>query len=280
MSVWTPWNEPRAATAPPAHPAKLRKRNEGVTLRAVRPNVGLRVRYRRALERLVAEMHTDVQRTIEAAYAIAHDASPAIVLQGVMRRLGARWTGRFDIAAQELAAYFAKTAQERADGQLEAILRKAGLSVPFRLTPAVRDAVEAAVAENVTLIKSIASNYLTQVEGHVMRSVSVGRDLGPLAKTLEHQYGVTRRRAALISRDQSNKATAVIVRERQSELGLKAIWVHSAGGKTPRPTHVANSGREYDPVQGWFDPDVGERIWPGTLISCRCVTRSVIPGLS
>lgn len=144
----------------------------------------------------------------------------------------------------------------------------------------MRDALEATVAENVSLIKSIGSQYLTAIEGHVMRSVTTGRDLAPLARRLELQYGVTRRRAALIARDQNNKATAVITRERQNELGIKAIWLHSAGGKEPRPTHVANSGKVYDPKEGWFDPDVGEHIWPGTLINCRCVSKSVIPGLT
>ena len=101
----------------------------------------------------------------------------------------------------------------------------------------MRDALEATVAENVALIKSIGSQYLTAIEGHVMRSITVGRDLAPLARRLEFQYGVTRRRAALIARDQNNKATAVITRERQNELGIKAIWLHSAGGKVrDRPT--------------------------------------------
>lgn len=260
-----------------------------IKLAAVRPSIGFELMYRSALERLISEMHQDVNATVLATYAavtnddtaspMAADASP-IALQAVMSRLGRRWSARFDVTSQELAAYFATNVRQRADGRLEAILRKAGFSVPFRLTPAVRGVVEAAVAENVTLIRSIASEYLTQVEGHVMRAVTVGRDLAPLARSLEHQYGVTRRRAALIARDQSNKATAVIVRERQNELGIKAVWLHSAGGKTPRPSHVANSGKEYDPKEGWYDPDVGERIWPGTLINCRCVTKSIIPGLT
>jgi uncharacterized protein with gpF-like domain len=92
---------------------------------------------------------------------------------------------------------------------------------------------------------------------------------------------VTKRRAALISRDQNNKATAVITRVRQQELGVaEAIWVHSTAGKTPRPTHV-KAGRErvrYAIAEGWYDPHEKKNVWPGELINCRCVSRAVIPG--
>ena len=116
-----------------------------------------------------------------------------------------------------------------------------------------------------------------------MRAVQVGGDLGPLAQKLQHQYGVTRRRAAFIARDQNRKAFAVIERARYLELGVEqAIWRHSAGGKTPRPSHV-KAGREgviYDVAKGWFDPDVKEFIQPGQLPNCRCFARAILPGLA
>ena len=44
------------------------------------------------------------------------------------------------------------------------------------------------------------------------------------------------------------------------EAGItKARWLHSAGGKTPRPEHVAFSGKTYDIATG---ADVEGR-WPG-----------------
>jgi SPP1 gp7 family putative phage head morphogenesis protein len=278
------WGRPTLplATSPPI-PEKRRPKGRGIVLPAIRPNAGLRVRYAGLLDGLVGEMHADVTKAILTAYAAeapgAQDATPASILQGVMRRLGRRWSARFDTASQELARYFAMNAKDRADGAFEAILRKAGFTVPFRITPAIRDALEAAVAENVTLIKSIGSEYLTQVEGHVMRSVTAGHDMHQLATNLEAQYGVTKRRAALIARDQNSKATATIARERQIELGLKAIWRHSAGGKKPRPSHVANNGKVYDPKVGWYDPDAKERVWPGSLVNCRCVSNPYLPYL-
>ena len=53
------------------------------------------------------------------------------------------------------------------------------------MTPAVRDAFNASLAENVGLIKSIPEKYLQQVEGVVMRSYSAGRDLETMVKELK-----------------------------------------------------------------------------------------------
>ena len=116
-----------------------------------------------------------------------------------------------------------------------------------------------------------------------MRSVQTGRDLGQLTDDLREQFGVTKRRAAFIARSQNNLATAAMTRARQVELGItEAIWMHSGGGKEPRPTHL-NAGRErarFDVAKGWYDPAVKEHIWPGQLPNCRCVSRSVIAGFS
>lgn len=210
---------------------------------------------------------------------MAKDASPAMELRRAMRKLRRRWLRRFDDGSQELAEWFAKDAADRSDRALAALLRKAGMSVKFTMTRAVNDANQAAIGENVGLIRSIPEQYLTQVEGHVMRSVQTGRDLGSLTRDLQESFGVTKRRAAFIARDQNNKATAVIVRARQKELGLtKAMWLHSAGGKHPRPEHVAMSGKMYDVEKGAFLE--GKWTWPGHEINCRCVSRTVIPGLT
>jgi uncharacterized protein with gpF-like domain len=156
------------------------------------------------------------------------------------------------------------------------------MTVPFEMTPAMRDIFNATVGENVGLIKSIQSEYHTQVQGAVMRSVAAGRDLGMLTDELTERYGITRRRAAGIALDQNNKATSDMVRVRQANLDVMAMWLHSHAGKVPRPTHLANSGKLYDPKVGWHDPDpkVNKRIWPGMLIKCRCVSRTVIKGFS
>ena len=255
------------------------RRSDRITLPPVRPSAGISRNYQARIDAMIKEMQADCRAAIMADYdakAFAKDASPVESIIDVLRGLRRKWLGRFEAAAPELADYFATSAWERSDTQLHNILRRGGISVKFQTTEAQRNIMHAAVQENVSLITNIASEHIAGIEGLVMRSVTAGRDMGSLSKGLQDRYGMTRRRAAFISRDQNNKITGALQANRQAELGLMAQWRHSRGDKVPRPTHKANDGKEYDPAVGWYDPAVGERIWPGTLINCSCVSNAIV----
>lgn len=305
-----------ALDASPSRPR--RTRDGRTLLRAVRPSAAIRSNYDDKLARLVDEMSNSVEYWLGAAYRsqedrisvlagdsytwplsdaepdnriadpdpsnrdeapiLAMDAPPSEELRLAVARLRRRWFRRFDEASADLARYFAQSVQRRSADELRKILRRAGISVEFKVSQPIRDAVRAIVDENVSLIKSIPRQYLTQVEGSVMRSVLAGRDQASLFRDLREQHGVTKRRAELITLDQTNKATAHIQRLQHLEVGIeRAIWRHSHAGKEPRPTHVANDGKEYDVREGWLDPAIGRRIWPGTEINCRCYSVPVMP---
>lgn len=262
-----------------------RKKNE-VHLRPARPNVGLQMAYKRRLDDLIRAMNDSVTYWIRAAFKadppkMAADALPANELQRAVRELAKQWERNFEEAAPALAEWFARSSRRQTDAALKAVLKKGGFSVSFRQTAASRDVLQATVHANVGLIKSIPEQFLAQVEGMVMRSVQTGRDLSQLTKELERQYGVTRRRAAFIARDQNNKATSAIQRARQVELGLdEGIWMHSGGGKHPRPKHVAagKAQKRFDLSKGLKIGDKGQWVMPGEEPNCRCVWRAVVPG--
>ncbi len=253
-------------------------------LPAVHPNEGLQAAYREKLERLVDDMHASLLWWLRSAYRantpeMAQDESPAMVMRRAMQKLAQRWQGNFDREAPELGKWFAKSSAERTDKSLQSILKRAGFAVKFTMTRAANDIVQATTAENVSLIKSIASQHLTEVEGLVMRSVASGRDLASLTDDLEKRYGITRRRAAFIALNQNDQATSKMERARQTELGIKqAKWVHSRGAKHPRPSHVAADGTIYNVDEGCFID--GEFIWPKQKIGCGCLSRAIIPGFS
>ncbi|WP_233868693.1 phage head morphogenesis protein [Paraburkholderia adhaesiva] len=272
----------RAIVAPTAKP---------VTLAAVRPNVGIEAAYRRRLERLIDLMHASLVYWLRACYranepelagdgmgAMARDASPARLLRRTMAKLARRWQRRFDEIAPTLAQRFADSALGHTDGAFAASLKREGFAVDFHLTREANDALQATIGENVGLIRSVAQTHLADVQGIVMRSVQTGQDVGGLTKELQERYALTRRRAAFIARDQNSKATAMVVRVRQAGLGItEAIWLHSHGGRHPRPSHVAADGQRYTISEGMYLDGVWT--WPGREPNCRCVSRSVIPGL-
>jgi SPP1 gp7 family putative phage head morphogenesis protein len=212
---------------------------------------------------------------------LALDAIPAAALQAAIRRLTRRWQRNFNAAAEDLADWFGQSVGKRSDRVLAAHLKKAGITVKFKLSRAQRDVLRATIEQNVSLIRSIPQKYLHDVEGMVMRSVQTGRDLGQLAKALERTYKTTRKRAALIARDQSNKATSALNRSRLIELGIsEAIWIHSHAGRVPRPTHLRMHGKKFDVSKGMWDPAEEDFIQPGDLINCRCTSRAVVPGFA
>lgn len=248
--------------------------------RSVHANRGLQARYRREMLALIDEMVMNVERWAEAIYRppkIAMDG-PVESMSILLREFAAHWIKKFDDSAPKIAEAYLKGSFKATDSAMRQALKSAGWAVEFHMTDAMREAFEASLAENVGLIKSIPQEYLKQVEGIVMRSYSVGRDLETMVKRLKTLYPKASNRAVLIARDQSNKANAVVTRARQLELGIvEAIWMHSHAGKQPRPTHMAMNGKRYKVDKGMWDSDVGEFIYPGELINCRCTARSVLP---
>ncbi len=209
---------------------------------------------------------------------LAQDASPVRALQSAFRKLAKRWTKRFDEMADKLATKFADAALVNSDVSLSTAFKDIGVIVQFKMTEPMNNALQAVIAENVNLIKSIPEQYLTQVETLVMQSAGRGRDLGYLADELQKRYGITKRRAALIARDQNNKATSVMQVARQTSLGItEGIWHHSHAGKVPRPSHVRANGTKFDLSKGLLLD--GEWLLPGEAINCRCTWSALIPGL-
>lgn len=207
---------------------------------------------------------------------LAQDASPSQSMRKTLDGLAKRWIAKFDEYAPKIADAYVRGAFKASDSAFRQALKDAGWAVDFNMTAAMRDALNASIAENVNLIKSIPEQYLRQIDGVVMRSYSLGRDLETMVAELRQIYPVTAKRAELIARDQSNKANAVVNRTRQLELGItEAIWMHSHAGKNPRPDHVAANGKRYKIAAGCLIS--GKYIQPGEEINCRCTSRAVLP---
>lgn len=255
----------------------------------LRPSAAIADKYQSRLEREIDAMARDLTRQLSKAYRAnppehfvmyGQDASPAVTLNAAFQRVRRNWLRRFDTLSANLAKYFATAVQDRNERVIRDQMLKAGFTVKRRISRAQNDAFQAIRAENVGLIKSIPEQHLTSVGVLLNQAVQAGGDLKVLTDGLVKQHGVTRRRAARIAHDQNRKATASLQRAKWLELGItRAKWLHSAGGKTPRPEHVAFNGKTYDVAKG-HDFDNGEGIvWPGTAINCRCVSVPIIPGL-
>lgn len=261
------------------------KRGDGA-LNPVRTSAAIREAYQGRLEREVEAMHRSLRYWLLAQWRgntpdtrQAQDADPVRELKRLLRQRGRLWRGKFREAAEKLAQEMTSKTGRHVDRAIEAMLRDNGLSIRFRMTKPMRQVVQASLAEQVSLITSIADEHLKRVEGYVMRAVQSGQDLAQLTGNLEEGLGIAKRKAAFIARHQTSIATATMARTRAQELGCEeAYWLHSAGGKKPRPEHVAFSGKRYSLDKGAFL----EEKWthPGVEPNCRCVSRPILPGMS
>lgn len=233
------------------------------------------------------QLHPGVRSMLERMYpqpsVLAADAkrTPAVLLGRAMAKWGGLWTHRLEQSAEQIARNFAARNKRATEVAMAASLRKAGFTVKFQATKTTRNALDAVIAENVGLIKSIPQEYLTDVQSAVWQNVMQGSDMATLADSIQEKYGIAHRRAAVIAKDQNHKAKAAIERARREEVGIiQARWRHSHAGVTPRPTHVKMDGELYDIRKGMWDSAVQKRIWPGTEIHCRCSDEAVIPGFN
>lgn len=187
-----------------------------------------------------------------------------------------KWNRRLNSISEEVAKDFIDKTVGNYDTRFAAMLRRKGFTVRMQNSERTLDALRAAMGENVGLIKSIGTEYLSKVQMHVWQSVTGGYDLATLTDNLAHDFHIARNRAKTIARDQANKAHAVIEQARRKELGIKeAIWIHSHAGKQPRESHVKAHGKKFDIEKGMYID--GEWILPGEKINCRCGSKAILP---
>lgn len=213
---------------------------------------------------------------------MAMDASPAVELMKVTKRLMRNWVRVFEEEAARIAKWFgqqeARYNRNAVEQNIKGNPNLDFLTVNFKhKSPAEKQMTDVIIASNVALIKTIPERYFGEVEWLVQESVRRGRDLKALSDELEGRYNLTRRRAAMIARDQNDKATEALHRARMLEMGItKAVWMHTSAGKTYRKSHIAMNGKEFDLREGLYDPEVKRKIFPGELINCKCTCRPVI----
>lgn len=255
-------------------------------LGAIHASAAQRAAYQKRLDAYIAAMSRRVEAAMRGIWrvnppALAQDALTSTDVRDAIQRLQREWQGKFDELGRVFGRKAAIDATAYTDRAFRSQLSKAGFTVQFRMTQPVQEVVASAIQENVSLIKSIPEQYFTQVQSIVTEGVRVGRDMHVISEGLQKQLGVTRRRAETISRDQTNKATASVLKARYQEVGItQARWLHSAGGRHPRPSHVDMDGKTYDVAKGMWDRDADKFVWPGTEINCRCVSRAIIEGLN
>lgn len=257
------------------------------TLKPVRVPAAIQAKYHAKLRKLVKQTHKSLLYWLKSVYKKNESTitdSPTSDISKEMKRLIRQWRRRYGDEARSLAKWLANETRKHTARNLQNQFKEVnkvvgGFNLEFGyMSQRERFVFNAIVESNVNLIKSIGEQYLTQVQGIVLRSIEVGNDLGEMTEQLESQYDITERRAAMIARDQTAKANENLSRVRLKDYGVTQMrWLHTSAGTTYRESHLEMDGEIYDINEGCYDVDYGGYIHPAELVNCRCVGVPIIP---
>ncbi len=132
------------------------------------------------------------------------------------------------------------------------------------------------VKENVNLITSIPKNTLDKMEEIIYDGFTKGKTTTRIVKEIQQVYGISRRRAELIARDQTAKLNGQIQRAQQMDAGIEEYIWYSCRDSRVRESHKKLDGKKFS----WKEPPVvdaktGRRCHPGQDYQCRCIGRPV-----
>ena len=157
----------------------------------------------------------------------------------------------------------AKAVQRVPSSSTEAILANAG-----EVTPAL----ERWARVNVGLIGNMEAAHYDDVAKLIAEAVESGRSTRDVSKVLTERFGVSRRRAKFIARNEIGTLNAQVTQKRQEDLGIKQFIWSTVGDDRVREEHDAIEGDVFD----WPNGHATEGI-PGTPPGCRCSPIPVIP---
>jgi len=244
------------------------------------------ISYNAELQRMVRRIKKDIDQSIkpqvkDLEFEYTAD-SWADVIEVSLAALRKRWSSEiFNRFAERLSAKFVQAVNLQNQQQFQNQYKSLGINI-YSGNQAVSDYLDATVKDNIRLIKSIPDQYLTQVESIVLGNMRAGLRPSAINKQLQDQFGVTERRARVISRDQTSKAANGLAKKRMQSAGFEYYqWVTSEDERVrSRHRKISDKVTAYGKgIYRWDNPplsDKGEPISPGVDYSCRCIARPVL----
>lgn len=269
-------------------------KNRKVVLRGNRLNynASLQTWYERKLKRLVRQMTEEVKREVSRLFERlpvtplgTMDDSIGSQARILMNMLTDKFDSLFALESKYLAEQMLDKTLKVSESNLKDSLKQlsGGLSIKTSIVPPeLVDVITASIAENVSLIKSIPEQYLKDVTGSVMRSITSGQGMYDLLPEIR-KYGLhTERRAELLALDQTRKAYTSVNATKLDNLGVTHFeWIHSGGGQVPRESHLRIDGHIFSfanlqAEQAALGVPKDDRGLPGYPPNCRCTFSPVI----
>lgn len=145
--------------------------------------------------------------------------------------------------------------------------------------------------QNAQLISNMTVNEMERVSGYVQRAIQEGSSYDSTVENIEKSFGITRRHAKLIARDQTSKLNGSLTKLRQQEAGISTYRWQTSDDERVRQDHRVLDGK----ICRWDDPTVyfnektgkwekrskigGTNVHTSVDVNCRCVPIPIIEGM-
>lgn len=190
---------------------------------------------------------------------------------GFVEGLRSEWRDAFDTEEGRNRRKWNEAVRSAIGIDLGAVLQAEGIG----------DTIDAAVLRNVSLVRGLSQDVARRLSSKLLDALTRGLNNRELEKIITTEFGIARRRAKLIARDQAASFNGDLNRIRQTAMGVtEYVWSTSLDervrgnpeGKYPnsRPSHWAREGKTFQ----WSKPPSDGH--PGQPINCRCTARAVI----
>lgn len=160
----------------------------------------------------------------------------------------------------------------------------------FLEEPWLKNQLELFANQNAQLITNMTDNEMERVSGIVQRGLQEGSSYESITENIEKSFGITRRHAKLIARDQTSKLNGSLTKLRQQEVGITEYMWQTSGDDRVRADHRVLDGKicRWDDPTVFKDPDTGKWVKRSTIggtnvhtsqdVNCRCVPIPIIEG--
>lgn len=249
---------------------------------------GLELQYQKEINKLgrmligaIKENLLPFLKASQSMYALDNMSSQ---LHVIFNRLNAQFTGNIIASfAQNTAAPIIEKIAKNNKKKFDRSVNKAtGIDLgPIITTEGLEDFMSMNINKNVSLIKTLPTEYFKQIEVIVNNGIISGARYSTIAKEITSKIGSANSKLAnrikTIARNEVQTINSQLTLRRSESLGIKKGIYRTSEDERVRKCHSELNNVEFDLKKGAWSKSCGKFIQPGiTDINCRCSYSPVI----
>lgn len=139
-----------------------------------------------------------------------------------------------------------------------------------------QELIHAWIELNVDLIQTIPHETLSNMQEIIYDGFRNGKTKRYMSAEIQNVYGISKRHAQFIARDQMAKLNAKVTKRQQEDAGVTEYIWRDSGDSRVRDSHKRLHGKKFS----WNEPPIvdfktGRRCHPGEDFNCRCTASPV-----